>query len=67
MYRGRANLLSKHIPLELWKVFHGPYVVPPSRTLLASYGLSIEQGSYSSSNLLVLELDPSFRVVCFLR
>ena len=54
-------MLREHIPLELGQVFHGPDIISPSRSLLSSDWLSVENLGYRTSHFLVLKLDPALR------
>ncbi len=63
----RTDLLCEHAPLEFWKILHRPNVVSPSCALLAADRLSVQHFSNTASDLFVLEFNPAFCIMRFLR
>ena len=53
-------LLRQHVPLELGKILHRPYIVSPSCSFLSPDWLSVEHPRNGSGDSLILEFHPAF-------
>jgi hypothetical protein len=62
-----TNLLRQHIPFELGKVFHSPYVVSPSCTLFSTNRLCVQHLRYRPCHMFGLKFNPALGVMYLFR